>query len=371
MNIISEIENQEIINANSQTPSSKIKWQFDRKILFAIIVFILTIFSWIGTIDRVSETFIDTSLKQAAIVYGTARAINATVSVLQTFSIPGIGLGVGQALDPLNSIVERFSTIMEISIGSLVIQKILIEITTNSFFNILLTISAIIIFVSVFIRNIFDFQLLAKIFLSLAFLRYAIVISLAMNGVISDAFIKDKIDTEADIIIKASTEASNDIEKHNETKKELEEIKNHSGKVDQSPPESPSQEATSPPPVENKGWLDKMKEKVFGQPSTDSTQPPVSDTAQKTKFEQVKEWLIKQKDKLKSTLDNFNPMNVAKKIQQVVQNMINLMAIILLQTLLLPIFFMYLMKWAVFTIWNVRIERFYTNLRSSKPNQLT
>lgn len=361
MNNISEISNQEIDESTSQTSSLKIDSNLTKRILLAIIVLVITLFSWTGTVDKASETFIDSSLKQAAIVYGTARAINATVSVLQTVSIPGFGLGVGQALDPLNSIVERFSTIMEISIGSLVIQKILIEITTNSFFNILLTISAITILASVFLKSYLDVKLLVKLFLSLTFLRYAIVISLALNGVISNAFIKDKIDTEANIIINASAEASNDIEKHNEATKEIKIIENQSPKENEKSTEILPPETNATPPLvpQNKGWWAKAKDAVLGQPNTNSTQPVTSDTVEKTSIQKMKDWIAAQRTKFQTVLDNFNPMKIAAKIQKVVQNMINLMAIILLQTLLLPIFFMYLLKWIVYAIWNIRIDNFF------------
>jgi hypothetical protein len=364
MNNFSKIDNQEIRGQSREKTLSVVGGNFAKRISLTVIVLIMVLFSWTGTVDKASEAFIDSSLKQAAIVYGTARAINATVSVLQTVSIPGLGLGIGQGLDPLNSIVERFSTIMEISIGSLVIQKILIEISTNYFFNILLTISAGTILISIFFKDYIDLKLLVRIFLSLAFLRYLIVFSLMINGVISNAFIKDKINIEADIIYTASTEASSEIDKHNQAKKELNEIKNQFSKDNENSVVVPLPEASAAQPIPtDKSMWEKAKEAVLGQPNTNSTQPSGSDVVQKTNLEKAKDWFNKQNEKIKIMLDNFNPMKVAEKIQQVVGNMINLMAIILLQTLLLPIFFMYLLKWVVFVIWNVRFDNLPANIR--------
>ena len=210
MNNFLKIDDQDIEEQNIKKFFSKESNFLLKRLLLIFFILIMVLLSWTGTIDKASEKFVDSSLKQAAIVYGTARAINATVSVLQTVSIPGLGLGVGQALDPLNSIVERFSTIMEISIGSLVIQKILIEITTNYLFNILLTFSALSVVISIIINKYYFIKPFAKIFLTLAFLRFMIVVSLAANGIISNEFIKDKINSESNIIINASSEASSD-----------------------------------------------------------------------------------------------------------------------------------------------------------------
>jgi len=64
-----------------------------------------------------------------------ARGFNAVVSVFQESEVQlepagvGVSLALGQALDPINDLVERFSWVMLASLTSLGIQKFLIEIT--------------------------------------------------------------------------------------------------------------------------------------------------------------------------------------------------------------------------------------------------
>ncbi|UCG79125.1 MAG: hypothetical protein JSV21_04665 [Nitrospirota bacterium] len=82
--------------------------------------------------DDAAEEHTSAALKRALIAYGSARVTNAFISMLQETEIsaqPG-GLGVTvaffQLLDPLNDLVERFSSIMLLVIISLGIQSFLI-----------------------------------------------------------------------------------------------------------------------------------------------------------------------------------------------------------------------------------------------------
>lgn len=367
MNINLEISDQNIKEPNAQELSSTTKRNVILQIGIASIILITVLFSWVGSIDNASEDFIDTSLKQAAIVYGTARAINATVSILQTFALPGIGLGIGQGLDPLNSIVERFSTIMEISIGSLFIQKILIEITTATIFNVLLTISAIPLLASLFLKKNLSFQVPLKIFLSFAFLRFALVISLLLNGLVSTIFIEDKIISESNIIENASTGASNEVNEHNKAKEDIKELDNQALDADGISPIAQPQGSNSVPVVAKKGLLERFKNYV-GVSQNNLSDSQVTSSAQNSNLQNLKDWTIMIKEKIEKKLSNFNPLKVAEKIKKVVENMINLMAMMLLQTLLLPIFFMYLVKWITFAIWDVKIDNLYQSIRTDRQN---
>ncbi len=84
------------------------------------------------TLDRQAEDQIDASLKRALAVFALARATNAVISVVQgtEVNLAPAGLGVtltpGEALDPVNDLIERFSWVMLASSTALGIQKFLI-----------------------------------------------------------------------------------------------------------------------------------------------------------------------------------------------------------------------------------------------------
>ena len=97
--------------------------------------------------DSAADEYVDKSIKRAMIAYGTARGINAVISVIQgsDFHIQPAGIGItialGEVLDPVNDMVERFSWIMLASLLSLGIQKSLIVIAPWFSISVLLNIS--------------------------------------------------------------------------------------------------------------------------------------------------------------------------------------------------------------------------------------
>ncbi len=131
--------------------------------LFALIA-VASHFSWInrgvensflGEFDKVAEGYLDESLKRAAYTFAVARGINGVISVIQDTSVSvspagvGVDLAAGQILDPVNDLVERFSWVMLVSATSLGIQKILLAMGKYFGFDILLTISMVVLCVGV------------------------------------------------------------------------------------------------------------------------------------------------------------------------------------------------------------------------------
>lgn len=99
--------------------------------------------------DSTAIKQIDTGLNRALISYATARALNAAISVAQGTEVaiePG-GVGVnftpGQALDPINDLVEQFSTLMLVACVAFGVQKILISIGGFWLVSLVLTAAAL------------------------------------------------------------------------------------------------------------------------------------------------------------------------------------------------------------------------------------
>jgi len=120
--------------------------------------------------DRSAEEYIDEAFKRATIAYGAARAINAVISLLQASNLEfhpagvGVTVAVGEILDPVNDIVERFSWIMLVSLLSLGIQKSMVVIGPWLSVSVLLTISLACVLLSMWLKNgaSRSFQTIAK-----------------------------------------------------------------------------------------------------------------------------------------------------------------------------------------------------------------
>ena len=105
-----------------------------RRVLLVVALAVLVPLAWLGSLDSLAREHVEAGLKRALITYATARIANAVISVLQETSvaISPMGVGVttqpGQALDPLNDLIEQFSTLMLAASVSLGVQLVLISV---------------------------------------------------------------------------------------------------------------------------------------------------------------------------------------------------------------------------------------------------
>ena len=171
------------------------------KPLLLIIVVVVSIgssyFKWL---DSYSSDYTDEAIKQAAISYATARGINALVSVLQTSTIEGDAIfisgsvSIGELLDPINDLIERFSTVMTVVLGSLAVQKILFLMTGHDVFLHVLAVSGLLVIGSLWIGLKPIFNWAVRFFAVTLFLRFSFVVVLALNGVVDRTLIWNETD---------------------------------------------------------------------------------------------------------------------------------------------------------------------------------
>ena len=187
---------------NNMSPIDKFLLQFDARFRFlALIVIGLVILAWTGLLDKPSTEYVDQTLIRASLSFGAARALNSVVSVLQstTFSINvlgGMSLTGGEVLDPINDLVEQYSTLMKFSIGSLLIQKVLIDIVSDNTFNILLTLAGGFAIHSIVFAKHSLLPLALKAFFFTAFLRFLLIVTLLLNSLISNSFIEPQTNSD-------------------------------------------------------------------------------------------------------------------------------------------------------------------------------
>ena len=109
-------------------------------------------------IDRRAEAYVEKTMARAAYTFAMVRGLNGMISVIQgtevAVSPAGIGLtlSVGEILDPINDLAERFSWVMLVSTTSLGIQRILMEMSDWLGLQVLLTVGMLLLAVSVWKR---------------------------------------------------------------------------------------------------------------------------------------------------------------------------------------------------------------------------
>ncbi|MDX4026401.1 hypothetical protein Q6A91_09170 [Aliarcobacter skirrowii] len=152
-------------------------------------------------VNESAKDVIDKSFNQALIVFGSAKALNAVISLAQgtEINLPFVVVAIGEVLDPINDLVEQFSLIMLASLVSLGIQKILLNFVSNDFFNLTFIISILVFNIFLFLKfkNIESIKNIAlKLTLILLFLRFSIPFVAYLNQYSYDYFIKPQYNIE-------------------------------------------------------------------------------------------------------------------------------------------------------------------------------
>ncbi|MBF6057475.1 hypothetical protein [Thiomicrorhabdus heinhorstiae] len=155
--------------------------------LFALLI-VVSLAPWL---DSKAEEYIDTALFNSGAIYATARGINALVSVLQTtqVSVFFVSLDIGEVLDPVNDLIERFSDVISIALASLALQKILLLISSHGIFKVLLLLSAILFMAASAFKKILLRDLSFKVLISLIFIRLAFALVIIANTGVDQLFL--------------------------------------------------------------------------------------------------------------------------------------------------------------------------------------
>lgn len=104
-----------------------------RQLLILVVLVLALVAAWMGPLDQTATRHVESGLKRALVSFASARALNAVISVVQgtevSVQLGGFGptFTPGQALDPVNDLVEQFSTLMLFASVSFGVQLLLIK----------------------------------------------------------------------------------------------------------------------------------------------------------------------------------------------------------------------------------------------------
>ena len=273
------------------------------KTVFSFFLVFSITFSYTHTLDNLAQKNIDSSLKRALVSFGSARALNAVISVIQgtEISIEPMGVGMtlapGEALDPINDLVERFSMVMLASSTSIGIQKIFLQISSWPLFSGLYTGVFGLTLICLWLPAL-PVKLKSALFkasIILMFLRFSIPMVFITNEMAYNGFLNSGYEESITIMDK--------------TRSELQQIQ-------QQAPQANSNES---PAVEEAGksYWEKLKEQAN---LTDYVATKVSDV------------------KLSISRQMIHLEEVTSKM---ITNIINLIVVFTLQTVVFPVMFLY------------------------------
>lgn len=109
-----------------------------KAMILTAIALALTVLSSHGGLDNFAQENVAETITESIGIYATSRGLNATISMFQSSQVklPFVAsVQVGEMLDPINDAVERLSSVIVWAIGSLFLQRIVLEVAASSVFK--------------------------------------------------------------------------------------------------------------------------------------------------------------------------------------------------------------------------------------------
>ena len=186
-----------------------------RAIIFSLLAAALTWISFHGLLDDFAREQVADTTEETIGIYLVSRGINALVSVLQTaeVSVPLLAsTQIGEMLDPVNDAVERLSSIVVWALGSLFLQRILLEIASHTVFKWILLSSGLVVVATLWLMEWGRFRTrcreitgistarldrcrdwLVRIFMVIAIFHFIVPAFIAVSFLVSSIFLEARI----------------------------------------------------------------------------------------------------------------------------------------------------------------------------------
>jgi hypothetical protein len=119
-----------------------------QRLLIAVFAVVPLIVAVTGLLDVPSRGYAEAALTRSLVTFAIARTLDGAISVAQGTEVAvepggvGVNFALGQALDPINDLVERFSAAMLVATSSLALQGVLLKMSEWWVVNLALGVAA-------------------------------------------------------------------------------------------------------------------------------------------------------------------------------------------------------------------------------------
>ena len=186
-----------------------------KKIAWTVVAVIAVALALTGFADDTSDNYADEAFKRALVTFAVARSLNGVISVAQGTEVAvepggvGVNLTVGQILDPINDLIEQFSSVMLVATSSLGLQNILLSMAGWWGVTLVLALAALFLIIASWWpggAKKATTALAMKIFLITVFLRFALPALIIGTHVVFGAFLEEEHDAATAVLEATSTE---------------------------------------------------------------------------------------------------------------------------------------------------------------------
>jgi hypothetical protein len=186
-----------------------------RKIVWTMVAVVAAALAISGFADDTSDTYADEAFKRALVTFAVARGLNGVISVAQGTEVAvepggvGVNFTVGQILDPINDLIEQFSSVMLVATSSLGLQKILLNMTGWWGTTVVFVLAALFLAGSNWWpggARPATAALAMKLFLIAAFLRFALPVLIVGTHIVFSGFLESEHDAATAVLEATSSE---------------------------------------------------------------------------------------------------------------------------------------------------------------------
>jgi hypothetical protein len=186
-----------------------------RKSIWTLIAVVTAGLALSGLADDTSDAYADEAFKRALVTFAVARGLNGVISVAQGTEVAvepggvGVNFTVGQILDPINDLVEQFSSVMLVAASSLGLQKILLTMTAWWGTTAAFVVAAAGLAMATWWpggAGTTTRSVAIRVFVVAAFLRFALPVLIVGTHIVFSTFLESEHDAAAAILEATSTE---------------------------------------------------------------------------------------------------------------------------------------------------------------------
>lgn len=186
-----------------------------RNLAWSVTAVVASALALSGLADDLSADYAEAAFKRALVTFAVARGLNGVISVAQGTEVAvepggvGVNFTVGQILDPINDLVEQFSSVMLVAASSLGLQNVLLSMTGWWGLTVFLLAATAALLVSQLWPRAPAGRLAAaipRVFLVALFLRFAVPVLIIGTSVVFDTFLAAEQETATSALRATSSE---------------------------------------------------------------------------------------------------------------------------------------------------------------------
>lgn len=191
-----------------------------RRPIWTVVALALVVAAVSGRVDTIGQTYASDALTRALVTFAIARALNGVISAAQGTEVSlepggvGVNFSVGEMLDPINDLVERFSVVMLVATSSLGLQSLLLTMTGSWLVDALLIGLAAAVLAGIWVpaARALDGPALRRSLVIVGVVRFAIPALMVISTAMFDGFLAER-HAEATQMLESTSE---EIQRYND-----------------------------------------------------------------------------------------------------------------------------------------------------------